>query len=189
VRRRVPIVLLVGALVSGCGGGEAAGDATTTIEFEPPTTTPTTASPPPPTLAPNSTRPPGQTVTTVPPTTAPPAATLAPASSADIAALVGDAEWDPNLPLPDACMDDATFAPTIPGGSTGGTVRCSFGGYGIADVAAFVRTTSASRRLRFDESGGGSPTVTFTYGNIGSIRIEDEGGGRIALTASQDYSS
>lgn len=133
--------LLVGLLVlAACGGGgdldsdiDRAVDQVQDLEdevdlLERAITTSTTAPPPPATLA------------TVPPTTADPNAPIrtttsttettvpediADASEAAILGVVGEAAWDPSLPVPASCIGNATFTPNGELGANGGILTCT----------------------------------------------------------------
>jgi hypothetical protein len=193
MRRSLPALattLLV--VLAACGGNEAAGDASSTSDQTSTSTTPITRSPPPSTLPPAGTLPPrvpgapgsGSDQPTVPGTLP---EGLAPASTSAIARLVGTAEWDDALPLPQSCVESASFEPAGPRGINGGVVRCTVFS-SLADTAAFVRELNRQRRLVASESAG-SGSVTFIYGGIARIDLVANGDDVTSFTASQLFAS
>ncbi|MBA2282043.1 MAG: hypothetical protein H0W25_12555, partial [Acidimicrobiia bacterium] len=97
------------------------------------------------------------------------------------------AEWDDSLPLPAPCLDNATFTPAGDGGSAGGTIECSVPS-SYADTVAFTRALNRERRLATSESES-EGAITFTYGDVATLQLQDRGSDGTFLVATQQFTA
>jgi hypothetical protein len=152
-------------------------------ELERAITTATTAVPPPATVA---TAPPPSRQEPAPTTTATtaPGRTIDDASEADIRALVGEATWDVGLPIPAACIESATFAPSGEAGVNGGRITCTMNA-ATSQVEAYYRAglTRGSFPFSVDSDDAGFTIQISTQASI----IGTAAGDRTALTIEQRF--
>lgn len=133
-------------------------------------TTSTTAVPPPVTVAtapPTSRNPGAPTSTTTTATTTQLVEEITVASDDAIRALVGEAAWDPSLPVPAQCADAGRFTPNGELGANGGAITCTVD-LSISRLDQYYRFELGRLGFAFTATNGES-SFSFAIGSQASI--------------------